>query len=94
MIVFVLFTVIVMLIMVIALINLAFTKGGDDWRLAWIESPLWYIEPAENKSYLIPGFCKTLNVFPKQIYFTPTKEVVKEHRRKYIPKQNEVADDA
>ncbi|KAF9137637.1 hypothetical protein BGX30_010030 [Mortierella sp. GBA39] len=94
MIVFFSFTVIVMLNVLAALINVAFTKGDDGWRLAWIESRLRYIESAENISYLIPGFCKTLNVFLKQIYFTATKEVVKEYRRKYFPKQKKVADDA
>ncbi|KAF9327041.1 hypothetical protein BGZ91_001658, partial [Linnemannia elongata] len=94
MIVFFFFTVIVMLNVLIALINVAFTKGDDGWRLAWIESRLWYIESAENMSYLIPGFRKTHNVFPKQIYFTATKEEVKEYRRKYFPKQKKVVDKA
>ena len=82
------------LLLYLALINMAFTKGDDGWRLAWIESRLRFIESAENMSYLIPGFRKTHNVFPKQIFFTATKEEVKEYRRKYFPKQKKVVDDA
>ncbi|KAF9083328.1 hypothetical protein BGX23_011573 [Mortierella sp. AD031] len=86
------FTVIVMLNVLIALINAAFTKGDNGWRLAWIEARLRYIESAENMSYLIPGFRKTHNVFPKQFYFTATKDEVKEYRRKYFPKKKHVDD--
>ncbi|KAF9095701.1 hypothetical protein BGX29_008900 [Mortierella sp. GBA35] len=86
------FTVIVMLNVLIALINAAFTKGDNGWRLAWIEARLRYIESAENMSYLIPGFRKPHNAFPKQFYFTATKDEVKEYRRKYFPKKKHVDD--
>ncbi|KAF9953731.1 hypothetical protein BGZ72_005194 [Mortierella alpina] len=63
------FTVIVMLNVLIALINEAFKKGNDAWRLDWIEARLQYIEVAENLSYHIPGFRETYSWFPKEIYF-------------------------
>ncbi|KAF9153326.1 hypothetical protein BG015_003656 [Linnemannia schmuckeri] len=69
-------------------------KGDDGWRLTWIESRLRYIESAENMYYLIPGFRKTHNIFPKQIPFTASKDEVKEYRRKYFPKQKKINDDA
>ncbi|KAF9574330.1 hypothetical protein EC968_006837 [Mortierella alpina] len=81
------FTVIVMLNVLIALINKAFTKGDDDWRLDWIESRLHYIELAENLSYHIPGFRQTHNWFPKEIYFSvPAKEVA-EYREEELKTQ-------
>ncbi|KAF8947262.1 hypothetical protein BGZ47_009756 [Haplosporangium gracile] len=51
---------------------------------------LWYIKSAENMSYLIPGFRKTQNVFPKRIYFTASKDEVKKYRRKYFSKQKKL----
>ncbi|KAG0268886.1 hypothetical protein BGZ95_002270 [Linnemannia exigua] len=67
-----------MLDVLIVLINVAFGKGGDGWRKAWIESRLRYIESAENLSYYIPGFRQTYGWFSKQFYFTTTaKEVSK-----------------
>ncbi|KAF9290051.1 hypothetical protein BGZ68_008009 [Mortierella alpina] len=67
--VFFFFTVIVMLNVLIALINKAFGKGDNAWRLDWIEARLHYIETAENFSYHVPGFRETYNCFPKEIYF-------------------------
>ncbi|KAG0067687.1 hypothetical protein BGZ89_005791 [Linnemannia elongata] len=71
MIVFFFLTVIVMLNVLIALINVAFTKGDDGWRLAWIESRLRYIESAENMSYLIPGFHKTHKTSFRNKFISP-----------------------
>ncbi|KAF8925459.1 hypothetical protein BGZ58_000784, partial [Dissophora ornata] len=82
------FTVILMLNVLIALINVAFTKGDDGWRLVWIESRLRYIESAENMSYHIPGFRQTHNYFPREIYFSATPEQVYAYRDKYHIKDN------
>ncbi|KAF9193485.1 hypothetical protein BGZ50_007415 [Haplosporangium sp. Z 11] len=83
------FTVIVMLNVLIALINVAFAKGDDGWRLAWIESRLRYIESAENMSYHIPGFRQTYDWFPDEIYFTaPIQQV-----RKYSKQRKEKAEE-
>ncbi|CAO3570466.1 unnamed protein product [Mortierella alpina] len=81
------FTVIIMLNVLIALINKAFTKGDDDWRLDWIESRLRYIELAENLSYHIPGFRETHNWFPKEIYFADTEKEVKEYSKEALETQ-------
>ncbi|KAF9083060.1 hypothetical protein BGX23_011818 [Mortierella sp. AD031] len=91
--VFFFFTVIVMLNVLIALINVAFTKGDDGWRLAWIESRLRYIEAAENMSHQIPGFRQTHNWFPKQIYFSATPQQVKDYQEKYHPKDKPLSSD-
>ncbi|CAO3568804.1 unnamed protein product [Mortierella alpina] len=75
------FTVIVMLNVLIALINVAFTKGDDVWRLTWVESRLRYIEAAENMSYHIPGFREAYNWFPNEIYYTMTRDQWEEYER-------------
>ncbi|KAF9109127.1 hypothetical protein BGX27_007965 [Mortierella sp. AM989] len=70
-----LFTAVILLLNVlIALINVAFTKGDDGWRLAWIENRLRYIERAENMSYNIPGFRTSFDYFPTEILYTASKQ--------------------
>ncbi|KAF9953733.1 hypothetical protein BGZ72_005196 [Mortierella alpina] len=76
------FTVIVMMNVLIALINVAFGKGDDAWRLAWVESRLRYIEAAENLSYHVPGFRQSHNWFPKEIYFSATPQQVRAYNKK------------
>ncbi|KAF9115494.1 hypothetical protein BGX27_007623 [Mortierella sp. AM989] len=88
MIVYFFFTVILMLNVLIALVNVAFTKGDDGWRLAWVESRLRYIESAENMSYHIPGYRQTRSWFPKEIYFTATKQQVNTYKEKYGLKES------
>ncbi|KAG0309160.1 hypothetical protein BGZ98_004906 [Dissophora globulifera] len=65
----------------VTLINVAFVRGDESWRLVWIESRLRYIESAENMSYHIPGFRQTYNWFPKEIYFTADPKQVKKFRK-------------
>ncbi|KAI1295965.1 hypothetical protein EDD11_007676 [Mortierella claussenii] len=86
MIAFFFFTVILMMNVLISLVNVAFDKGGDSWRLVWIESRLRYIESAENMSYYIPGFRETYKYFPDVIYYTATDKQVKEYQDKYFKK--------
>ncbi|KAI8599249.1 hypothetical protein EDD21DRAFT_165045 [Dissophora ornata] len=86
------FTVILMLNVLIALINVAFADGDGGWRLVWIESRLRYIESAENMSYHIPGFRQTYNYFPREIYFSATAKQVHEHRKKYHAKDRATED--
>ncbi|KAF9945112.1 hypothetical protein BGZ70_004036, partial [Mortierella alpina] len=76
------FTVIVMLNVLIALINVAFTKRHDGQRL--IQARLHYIELAENLSYHIPGFRETYNWFPKEIYFAATAKEIEEYREEAL----------
>ncbi|KAI8597139.1 hypothetical protein EDD21DRAFT_226232 [Dissophora ornata] len=82
------FTVILMLNVLIALINVAFAKGDDGWRLVWIESRLRHIESAENMSYHIPGFRQTYDYFPREIYYSATPKQVHEHWVKYDAKDS------
>ncbi|KAF9949252.1 hypothetical protein BGZ70_001846 [Mortierella alpina] len=80
-------TVIVMLNVLIALINKAFKKGDDAWRLDWVEARLHYIELAENLSYHIPGFRQNHDWFPKEIYFAATAKEVEESREEDLKNQ-------
>ncbi|KAF9393357.1 hypothetical protein BGZ94_006788, partial [Podila epigama] len=48
MVVYFFFTVILMLNVLIALVNVAFTVGDESWRVVWHENRLRYIENAEN----------------------------------------------
>ncbi|KAI8603712.1 hypothetical protein EDD21DRAFT_441783 [Dissophora ornata] len=82
---FLLFTVILMLNVLIALINTAFITGDETWHLLWLENRLFYIERAENMSYYIPNFRRRHNCFPKEIYYTGTQEQVKAYTDKYFP---------
>ncbi|KAF9902900.1 hypothetical protein EC991_004372 [Linnemannia zychae] len=82
--IFLFLTTILMLNVLIALINVAFTKGGDGWRKAWVEARLRYIESAENLSYRIPEFRQAYaEWFPKEIYFTTTAKEVNIYKEKY-----------
>lgn len=82
------FTVILMLNVLIALINGGFDKADSDWHLVWLENRLRYVESAENMSYRIPGFRKTYDWFPREIYYTATEEQVKKYKSR-MPKVEE-----
>ncbi|KAF9984200.1 hypothetical protein BGZ75_004221 [Mortierella antarctica] len=71
------FTVIVMLNVLIALVNVAFMKSDATLRV--IKCRLYYIEKAENLSYHIPHFRQTYDWFPKEIYFYATAQEVEEY---------------
>ncbi|KAG0305575.1 hypothetical protein BGZ98_003923 [Dissophora globulifera] len=86
MIIYFFFTVILMLNVLIALINKAFDKGDEAWRLAWVESRLRYIESAENMSYHIPGYRASHDCFPTEIYFSATPQQVKAYQERYRKK--------
>ncbi|KAF9282537.1 hypothetical protein BGZ68_005897 [Mortierella alpina] len=68
------FTVILMLNVLIALINVAFSVGDGTWRLVWFQNRLQVIESAENLSYQIPGFRQSSSWFPKEIYYSASKK--------------------
>ncbi|KAG0307735.1 hypothetical protein BGZ98_009934 [Dissophora globulifera] len=80
------FLVILMLNVLIALTNVALTKGDDGWRLAWVESRLRYIESAENMSYHIPGYRASHDCFPEEIYFSSTLQQVEEYQKRFREK--------
>ncbi|CAO3564372.1 unnamed protein product [Mortierella alpina] len=73
------FTVILMLNVLIALLNVAFTRSDETWRLEWLGNKLGYIESAENMTYLVTGFRQTYKWFPKEIYYTATAKDVEKY---------------
>ncbi|KAK3836855.1 MAG: hypothetical protein J3R72DRAFT_526033 [Linnemannia gamsii] len=82
---------ILMMNFLITLINVAYGKGEDSWRLVWLESRLRWIETAENLSYRIPGFRRNYDLFPEQIYFTATEEDQGAYLRKYPKRRRDDA---
>ncbi|KAF9579672.1 hypothetical protein BGW38_003975, partial [Lunasporangiospora selenospora] len=85
-----LFTVIFMLNILIALINVAFVKGDDSWRQVWLENRLRYVESAENMSYHIPGFRATFDWFPEKIYYTSTSYQVEQYKKRIKKKDEDI----
>ncbi|KAI7817593.1 hypothetical protein BC939DRAFT_327010 [Gamsiella multidivaricata] len=77
-------TVILMLNVLIALINVAFNTGDDSWRLTWYENRFHYAEKAENMSFHVPGFRRTHHWFPSVIYYTTTAKEVQKYHDKYF----------
>lgn len=70
---------------------MAFAKGDDGWRLAWIESRLRYIESAENMSYLFPNWRQS-DRFPDEIYFTATTKEMEDYLKNHgVKATSEVA---
>ncbi|KAF9382299.1 hypothetical protein CPC16_009410 [Podila verticillata] len=68
MLLFFLFTVILMLNVLI---------GDETWRLVWLANRLRYFESAETLSWQIPGFRQWYGYFPKYIYYTASPQQVK-----------------
>ncbi|KAG0261176.1 hypothetical protein BG011_001282 [Mortierella polycephala] len=89
MIVYFFFTVILMLNVLIALINVAFSVGDETWRLVWIENRLRYVQSAEEMSYHIPGFRESYNYFPQEIYYSATPQRVKSYHAKYLSEDSD-----
>ncbi|KAG0198363.1 hypothetical protein BGX28_008197 [Mortierella sp. GBA30] len=83
MIVYFFFTAILLLNVLIALINDAFSLGDNTWHLSWLENRLEYVESAENMSYHIPGFRQSNDWFPREIYYSATISQVREYQSKY-----------
>ncbi|KAF9936040.1 hypothetical protein BGZ67_002729 [Mortierella alpina] len=87
MIIYSFFTVILMLNVLIALINVAFNKGDDGWRLAWIAARLRSIEAAENYAYGTGSLQSSRGSAAKHIYFTATSREVRAYNDKYNAKR-------
>ncbi|KAF9968840.1 hypothetical protein BGZ70_003578 [Mortierella alpina] len=83
MIIYFFFTAILLLNVLIALINVAFEVGDNNWRLVWLENRLAYVESAENMTYHIPGFRQAHNWFPKEIYYSSTIAKVRDYQAKH-----------
>ncbi|KAF9573589.1 hypothetical protein EC968_008346 [Mortierella alpina] len=89
MIIFFFFTVILMLNVLIALINKAFSDGDETWRLVWLENRLRIVESAEDMSFRIPGFRESHNWFPESIYYSATPQQIRAYQNKYFEGQEE-----
>ncbi|KAG0251807.1 hypothetical protein BG011_007361 [Mortierella polycephala] len=74
------FTVIIMLNVLIALINLAFTDGDETWYLVWLENRLRVVERVENLTFHIPGFRQHHDWFPEMIYYSATTMDIEEYQ--------------
>ncbi|KAG0250538.1 hypothetical protein BG011_008263 [Mortierella polycephala] len=64
------FMVVLMLNVLIALVNNAFSDGEATWRMTWLDNRLRVIEAVENLSYHIPGLREHSNWFPDEIYYS------------------------
>ncbi|KAF9182965.1 hypothetical protein BGZ51_004336 [Haplosporangium sp. Z 767] len=89
MLVYFFFTVILMLNVLIAVINVAFSVGDGTWRLVWLGNRLRYVESAENLTYHIPGFREAHNWFPDVIYYSATPQQVKAYEDNHLKKNGE-----
>ncbi|KAF9287035.1 hypothetical protein BGZ68_002303 [Mortierella alpina] len=77
------FTVILMLNVLIALLNVAFNNGDTSWRQVWLRNRMRVVESAENLSYQIPGFREAYDWFPREIYYSVTHEQSKGYKRRW-----------
>ncbi|KAF9994392.1 hypothetical protein BGZ79_000865 [Entomortierella chlamydospora] len=83
---FILFTVVLMLNVLIALINTAFSDGDRTWRNVWLENRLGYIEIVEDMSYNIPGFRQRFHHwFYEEICYQASDDEVTAYKKKYFP---------
>ncbi|KAF9402548.1 hypothetical protein BGX21_009703 [Mortierella sp. AD011] len=83
------FTTILLLNVLIALINVAFSTGDETWLSVWTENRLRYVESAESLTYNIPGFRDAHDWFPKEIYYSATLQEVKDYHEKYFKKSDQ-----
>ncbi|KAF9375196.1 hypothetical protein CPB97_011603 [Podila verticillata] len=81
MIIYLFFTVIVMLNVLIALINSGYDEGDTTWQLFWLKNRLWYIESAENMPHYIPGLRDKYDIFPQEIYYSLPKTKVQGYKK-------------
>ncbi|KAG0359857.1 hypothetical protein BG005_011987 [Podila minutissima] len=79
------FTVILMLNVLIALLNVAFNNGDMSWHQVWLRNRMRVVESAENMSYQIPGFRKAHDWFPREIYYSVTHEQAKAYKKRWVP---------
>ncbi|KAF9983076.1 hypothetical protein BGZ75_005459 [Mortierella antarctica] len=75
------FTGVLILNVLIALINVAFTKGDETWRLVWLQNRMKFVESAEAISFQIPGFREAHNWFPNEIYYSATPQKARSYKR-------------
>ncbi|KAH7032493.1 hypothetical protein BKA57DRAFT_193505 [Linnemannia elongata] len=80
MIIYLFFTVILMLNVLIALINSGYNESDTTWKLVWLQNRLLYIESAENLSHSIPGLREKYDIFPQEIYYCLSKAKIQEYK--------------
>ncbi|KAF9127200.1 hypothetical protein BGW39_006044 [Mortierella sp. 14UC] len=78
------FTVILMLNVLIALLNVAFNNGDMSWHQVWLRNRMRVVESAENMSYQIPGFREAHNWFPQEIYYSVTHEQTVAYKKRWV----------
>ncbi|KAF9436904.1 hypothetical protein BGZ76_002626 [Entomortierella beljakovae] len=83
---------IIILNMLIALINVAFSKGDETWQQVWLENKMFIIEAAENMTYHIPDYRKYYSCwFPREIYYSVRD---RDTMSKYEKETNELINEA
>ncbi|KAG0361305.1 hypothetical protein BC939DRAFT_527754 [Gamsiella multidivaricata] len=75
--------VILLLNVLIALMNVAFSAGDNDGPLVWLDNRLRSVEAAENLSYAAPGLRQRFDWFPQYIYYTASPRTVQAYKNKY-----------
>ncbi|KAG0256408.1 hypothetical protein BG011_004574 [Mortierella polycephala] len=76
-------SVILMLNVLIALMNVAFSVGDNDGPLVWLDNRLRSVESAENLSYSAPGLRERFDWFPQYIYYTASPRQIQAFEAKY-----------
>ncbi|KAF9188590.1 hypothetical protein BGZ50_001243 [Haplosporangium sp. Z 11] len=76
-------SVILMLNVLIALMNVAFSAGDNDGPLVWLDNRLRSVESAENLSYSAPGLRDRFDWFPQYIYYTASPRQIQAFEAKY-----------
>ncbi|KAI8350212.1 hypothetical protein B0O80DRAFT_458336 [Mortierella sp. GBAus27b] len=87
MVLYYMFTSLLLLNVLIALMNVAFNDGDEKWLLTWRESRLRCIEGAETITYHIPGFRDFSPWFPKKIYYFASEKERNDYWAKHSPGQ-------
>ncbi|KAG0300122.1 hypothetical protein BGZ98_009431 [Dissophora globulifera] len=80
---FVFLTAILMLNVVIALMNAAYSVGASDGLLVWVRDRIEVIARIESFSYLIPNYRFDRDYFPRYIFYTATEAQVRSFADKY-----------
>ncbi|KAF9085397.1 hypothetical protein BGX29_001979 [Mortierella sp. GBA35] len=86
MIMYLFFTVILMLNVLIALINSGYDESDTTWELDWLQNRLLYIESAENLSHYIPGLREKYDIFPQEIYYCLSEAKIQEYKTRWSKK--------
>ncbi|KAI1300856.1 hypothetical protein EDD11_005925 [Mortierella claussenii] len=93
MMIYVLFTVILMLNVLIALINTAFSKSDETWTQVWLENRLTYVENAENLWYHVEGYKRRSDRLPTAVYYTATSQQVAAYEKRFKLKSESTRED-